>query len=87
MQQKLAEYKRALKRLFKAEKYAVPLSDLEAEIVYLRAVCYEGLDKCEEARGAFRYVIDKFPDTRYAYKAKEKLRSTCKAKHNSIYKK
>ena len=68
------EYEFALKRLSEAEKYVNPTPDLKAEIVYLRATCYEGLERYSEAIGALRYLIDKLPDTSYAYQAKEKLR-------------
>jgi tetratricopeptide (TPR) repeat protein len=68
------EYEFALKRLSQAEKYVDPTPDLKAEIVYLRATCYEGLERYSEAIGALKYLIDKFPDTSYAYQAKEKLR-------------
>jgi len=67
------EYEFALKRLSQAEKYVDPTPDLKAEIVYLRATCYEGLERYSEAIGALKYLIDKFPDTSYAYQAKEKL--------------
>ena len=68
------EYEFALKRLSAAEKYEESTPDLKAEIVYLRATCYEGLERYGEAIGALKYLIDKFPDTSYAYQAKEKLR-------------
>jgi len=68
------EYEFALKRLSEAEKYVEPTPDLKAEIVYLRATCYEGLERYSEAIGALKYLIDKFSDTSYAYQAKEKLR-------------
>jgi len=68
------EFEFALKRLSKAEKYVEPTPDLQAEIVYLRAACYEGLKRYSEAIEALKYLKDKFPDTNYAYQAKEKLK-------------
>ena len=68
------KYEFALKRLSDAEKYVEPTPDLKAEIVYLRASCYEGLERYSEAIGSLKYLMDKFPDSSYAYQAKEKLR-------------
>ena len=69
------EYERALKELYYAEGYKEPTPDLKAEIVYLRAICYEGLGRYDDAIGALKYLIDKFPDSSYAYQAKERLRA------------
>ncbi len=68
------DYAYALQSLSDAEKYAELTPELKAEIVYLRATCYEGLKRNSDAIGAFKYLIDNFPDTTYAYQAKEKLR-------------
>jgi len=68
------DYTYALKSLSDAEKYVEPTPELKAEIVYMRAACYEGLERKSEAIGALKYLVDKFPDTHYAYQAKEKLR-------------
>jgi tetratricopeptide (TPR) repeat protein len=68
------EYERALKELSYAEKYKEPTPDLRAEILYLRAICYEGLGRYDDAIGILKYLIDKFPDSSYAYQAKERLR-------------
>jgi len=68
------EYERALKELSYAEGYKEPTPDLKAEILYLRAICYEGLGRYDDAIGALKYLIDKFPDSSYAYQAKERLR-------------
>jgi outer membrane protein assembly factor BamD (BamD/ComL family) len=67
------KYESALKRLSEAEKYVEPTPQMMAEITYLRAICYEGLAKSEDAIGTLKYLIDKFPDSSYAYQAKEKL--------------
>jgi outer membrane protein assembly factor BamD (BamD/ComL family) len=68
------DYKEALRKVVDAEKYTDPPPELQAEMVYLRAEAYEGLGRKDEAVGALKYVVDKFPDTSYAYQAKEKLR-------------
>lgn len=66
-------YKEALAKLADAEKMVAPTPELQAEIVYLRAECYEGLGRKPEAVGALKYVVAKFPDSSYAYQAREKL--------------
>ena len=71
---KKGEYEFALKRLSDAENYVEPTPQLMAEITYLRAVCYEGLERYGDAIGALKFLIDKYPDTSYAYQAKEKLK-------------
>jgi outer membrane protein assembly factor BamD (BamD/ComL family) len=67
-------YKEALGKLADAEKMVAPTPELQAEIVYLRAEAYEGLGRKDEAVGALKYLVDKFPDSSYAYQAKERLR-------------
>ena len=68
------QYERALQELSYAEGYKEPTPDLRAEIFYLKAICYEGLGRYNDAIGLLKYVIDKFPDSSYAYQAKERLR-------------
>jgi tetratricopeptide (TPR) repeat protein len=68
------QYERALKELSYAEEYKEPTPVLRAEILYLRAICYEGLGRYKDAIGLLKYIIDKFPDSSYAYQAKERLR-------------
>jgi outer membrane protein assembly factor BamD (BamD/ComL family) len=67
------KYQFALKRLNEAENYTKPTPQLMAEIAYLRGVCYAGLARPAEAKALFKYVVDHFPDTEYAYKAREQL--------------
>jgi lipopolysaccharide biosynthesis regulator YciM len=45
-------YKEALAKLADAEKMVAPTPELQAEILYLRAECYEGLGRKPEAVGA-----------------------------------
>lgn len=67
------KYESALQNLSSAESYMKPTPELEAEILYLRAICYSKMGRQDEAEGVFRYIIDKFPDSSYAYQAKAKL--------------
>lgn len=70
---KTGKYESALKNLSDAESYKKPTPELEAEMLYLKAVCYSGMGRHEEAIGLLVYIIDKFPDSSYAYQAKAKL--------------
>lgn len=67
-------YDSALIRLSEAEKYATPTPALQAEIGYLRGRSYEGLKRVPEAVGSYRYVVATFPDTEFAFQAKERLK-------------
>ena len=64
------KYESALQNLSEAEGYMEPTPELKAEILHLRAICYVGLGRCDEAIGILKYIIDKFPDSSYAYQAK-----------------
>lgn len=68
-------YQYALNRLNEAEHLVEPEPLVKAEIVYLKGVCYSGLGRSADARGSFQYVVDHYPDTEFAYQAKEKLAS------------
>lgn len=70
---KKGKYESALQNLSEAESYKEPTPDLKAEILHLRAICYAGLGRCDEAIGVLKYIIDKFPDSSYAYQARETL--------------
>ena len=67
------KYESALRNLSDAEGYEEPAPELKSEILYLRAVCYANMRRHDEAIGLLKYIIDKFPDTSYAYQAKEAL--------------
>jgi hypothetical protein len=71
-------YQYALNRLNEAEHLTQPAPIVKAEIVYLKGVCYAGLGRNADARGSFQYVADQFPDTEFAYQAKERLASETK---------
>lgn len=68
------KYDSALKTLSHAEKYTDTTPQMMAEIIYLKAACYEGLNKPEDAIGILKYLLDKFPDSNYSYQAREKLK-------------
>ena len=63
----------ALAGLSRAESYTKPAPELQAEISYLRGYCYEMLKRIPEAIGSYKYAADTFPNTNYAYQAKERL--------------
>ena len=67
------KYESALSNLSSAESYKEPTPELKAEILYLRALCYGKLERYDEAIGVLMYIIDKFPDSSYAYQAKATL--------------
>jgi hypothetical protein len=68
-------YQDALKLLSQAERYATDAGpQKQAEIAYLRGVCLEGLGRNADAEGQFQFVVDRFPNTEYGYRAKEWLK-------------
>jgi hypothetical protein len=69
------EYEFALKRLYEAESYVEPEPELKAQISYLKGICYEGLLKNLEAKGIYKFIINKFPHSQYSYMARERLNS------------
>ena len=68
------KYESALRRLSQAELYVEPTPELRAEISFLRAKCYEGLNKTDDAIGLYEFIVQKFPDTQYAFQAQRRLR-------------
>ena len=68
------DYATALRKLAEAEKFRETSPALKAEIAYLRAKSYEGLGNTAEAIGCYRYVATQFPDSQYAFMAKEKVK-------------
>jgi len=67
------KYQSALQNLSDAQAYKEPTPELNAEILHLRAICYIGLGRCDEAVATLQYIIDKFPESSYAYQAKATL--------------
>jgi outer membrane protein assembly factor BamD (BamD/ComL family) len=78
-------YEAALTRLSAAERYASLSDELKAEVAFLRARSYEGLQDMPEAIGLYRYLVAVFPDSPYSWAAKEKLRQleNREAKHTA----
>jgi outer membrane protein assembly factor BamD (BamD/ComL family) len=68
-----ADYEAALTRLSAAERLAPLSSELQAEVAFLRAKSYEGLQDIPEAIGLYRYLVASFPESPYSWAAKEKL--------------
>jgi outer membrane protein assembly factor BamD (BamD/ComL family) len=69
-----ANYEAALTRLSAAERRAGLSSELQAEVAFLRAKSYEGLQDIPEAIGLYRYLVAAFPNSPYSWAAKEKLK-------------
>jgi hypothetical protein len=67
-------YEAALTRLSLAERYPGLSNELKAEVAFLRARSYEGLQDIPEAIGLYRYLVTVFPDSPYSWAAKEKLK-------------
>jgi outer membrane protein assembly factor BamD (BamD/ComL family) len=67
-------YESALARLSEAEKYVPPTPELQAEISFMRGKSYEGMKNIPEAIGSYRYVVETFPKSIYAFQAKERLK-------------
>jgi len=70
---KKSKYDDAIVKLSQAESYKIPTPELQAEMSYLRGYCYEMLKRTPEAIGCYRYVVDAFPSSSYAYQARERL--------------
>lgn len=70
---KKAKFQEALGSLSEAESYVKPSPALQAEISFLRGQCYEGLKRIPEAIGSYKYLVATFPESIYAYQAKERL--------------
>ncbi len=66
-------YEFTLKRLAEAEQFNSTTPELQAEISYMKAQCYDGMSKSAEAVGMYRYVVNTFPKSEFAFMAREKL--------------
>lgn len=71
---KQRRYDDALVRLSEAEQYQEPTPELRAEIAFLRARSYEGLNRLSDAAALYRYLVAVFPQSPYSYQARERLR-------------
>lgn len=68
------DYEKALNKLSSAQRYQEPSPALKAEISFMRALCLEKLSRTNEAIGTYKYLIKTFPESEYAYRAKEQLK-------------
>ena len=71
---KKGRYDLALNKLSQAEHSKTPALVMAAEITFLRAECYERMGRVAEARGAYSFTVESFPDTAYGRMAQERLK-------------
>ena len=69
------KYESALRRLSAAEKYVEPTPELSAEICFLRARCFEGLNRLDDAVGLYDFILEMYPDTQHAFRAQRRLKT------------
>jgi uncharacterized membrane protein len=67
------KYESALEHLSKAQGHADRKPEMAAQIGFLKGLCYDGLDKPEEARASFKSVADDYQKTDCGFMAKELL--------------
>jgi len=68
------DYEDTLSLVSQAESYASPAPELKAEMVFLKALALEKLEREDEAQGSLNYLVEQFPETEYGYRAKVKLK-------------
>jgi len=68
------DYEDVLAFTSQAEKYQEPSHEMKAEIIYLKGLALEKLERNGEAQGIFKYLSEKFSDTQYGFMAKEKIK-------------
>jgi len=66
-------YESALGHLSKAESYARSKPAMEAQIGFLRGLCYDGLDQPDEARASFKSTADRYPEMDCGFMSKQML--------------
>lgn len=71
---KKGDYEDVLALTSQAENFKEPSHELKAEILFLRALALEKLERVEEAQGIFKFLSINFKDTEYGFRAKEKLK-------------
>ncbi|QHI69923.1 tetratricopeptide repeat protein [Tichowtungia aerotolerans] len=69
------DYEDVISLVAMSESYKTPTPELKSELAYLKAIALEKLGRKDEAQGIFLYLTEQFPDSEYAYRAKEKLKS------------
>jgi len=67
------KYESALGYLSKGEGYARPKPAMAAQIGFLRGLCYDGLDRPDEARASFKSTADRYPETDCGFMSKQML--------------
>lgn len=71
---KKGDYEDVLKWTSQAENTKEPSREMKAEILFLKALALEKLERHDESQGTFKYLSEKFNDTEYGYRAKEKIK-------------
>ncbi len=67
-------YGSALKKVADLEAYRVEVpASLDVQIAFLKASIFEKQNKPEEAKGMYKYIVDKYPSDKLGYSAKERL--------------
>jgi hypothetical protein len=66
-------YEDVLELTSQAQHYKEPSHELMAEVLFLRALALEKLEREQEAQGMFKFIANNFNDTEYGYRAKEKI--------------
>ncbi len=68
------DYEDVLTITERAQSYKEPSHEVKAEILFLRALALEKLERHNEAQEIFKLLADKFNDTEYGYRAIEILK-------------
>lgn len=61
------DYKATLKLVAQAESTGKMTEAQEAQLIYLKALAYEGLGEVELANSLFAYIAEQHPGSQYAY--------------------
>jgi|GEM_PF-5368966 Tetratricopeptide repeat. len=67
------DYEFALQRLDAAESYYQPAPETKAEILYLKGIAYEALQRPAQAKASFQQAAQQYPTTVFGNRAREKL--------------
>ncbi len=68
------DYEDVLRLTSQAQSYKKPTYYLNAQILFLKAMALEKLERDKEALGVFKFLADHYSDTKYGEKAKEKIK-------------
>jgi len=69
------DYQDVLVHATRAESYKTHDPELRAEILFLKALALEKLNRGEESQGIFRYLVKQLPGTAYGHQAMERLKN------------